>query len=115
MAVVAICQSGALLCPIPSVENVKLTKMQGESRSTEITHGDGVRSLITAVFACAELLELTQQRAPLFWGLSRKCTRPLTFERATIYAKRWPANPALILVAVAILAARPVGRRTFDA
>jgi hypothetical protein len=88
--------------------------MQGQSGSAEITHGDGVRSLITAVFACAELLELTQQRAPLFWGLPMKCTRPLTVERATIYAKRWSANPAMILVALAILAAPQVGRRTFD-
>jgi hypothetical protein len=65
VTVITVCQPGALLSTIPSVENVKLTKMQGESRSTEITHGDGVRSLIAAVFARAELLELTQQRAPL--------------------------------------------------
>jgi hypothetical protein len=66
VTVIAVCQSGALLSTIPSVENVQLTKMQRERWSSEITHGDGVCSLIAAVFARAELLELTQQRAPLF-------------------------------------------------
>ena len=66
VTVIAVCQSGALLRPIPCVENVQLAKMQREGRSAEITYGDGVRSLIAAVFARAELIELTQQRAPLF-------------------------------------------------
>ena len=66
VTVVAVCQSGALLSPIPSVENVKLAETQREGRSAEITHGDGVCSLVAAVFARAELLKLTQQRAPLF-------------------------------------------------
>ena len=66
VTVIAVCQPGALLSPIPSIENVQLTKTQGEGWTAEITYGDGIHSLIAAVFARAELIELTQQRAPLF-------------------------------------------------
>jgi hypothetical protein len=66
VTVITVCQPGALLSTIPSVENVKLTKTQREGWTAEITYGDGIRSLIAAVVARAELIELTQQRAPLF-------------------------------------------------
>src|SRR5438309_9271126 len=68
MTGIAICEPRALLSTVPSVEDVKTTKTKGESGPPEITHSDGVRSCIVTVFARAELLKLTQQRATASLG-----------------------------------------------
>jgi hypothetical protein len=68
MTGIAICEPRALLSTVPSVEDVKTTKVKDESGPAEITHSDGIRSCIVTVFGRAELLKLTQQRATASLG-----------------------------------------------
>ena len=57
---------GVGLGQVPRVEDVRFAQVQGERRATKIADRDRVRRSVGTVLACAELIDLTQQRAPLF-------------------------------------------------
>ena len=60
---------------MPGIENVYFAQLQRERRTAEITDRDRVRRRIGTVLVCAKLIDLTQQRAPLFCGSLRELCR----------------------------------------
>ena len=60
---------------MPGIEDVHCAQFQRERRPTKITDRDRVRGRIDTVLTCAELINLTQQRAPLFQGNVQELAR----------------------------------------